>query len=142
MGSSRGSKRRRSDCITTSLPSRSPTSSPALLGASWLTAKPSRPARFSPHDSTRIVETPCLPRSARGLKRDGGSVFPAHANTGDPHGPEHERLQSKAGYIDARPHIRQLDESSLATHGRTIHVGQTRRIDTLTMCPPCPLHIR
>jgi hypothetical protein len=30
-------------------------------------------------------------------------------------------LQSKAGYIDARPHIRQLDQSSLATHGRTIH---------------------
>ena len=25
-------------------------------------------------------------------------------------GPEHERLQSKAGYIDARPHIRQLEE--------------------------------
>src|SRR6516162_9115691 len=33
-------------------------------------------------------------------------------------------LQAKAGYIDARPHIRQLDESSLATHGRTIHLGQ------------------
>jgi hypothetical protein len=31
------------------------------------------------------------------------------------------RLQSEAGYIDARPHIRQLDESSLAMHGRTIH---------------------
>src|SRR5262249_38891848 len=27
-------------------------------------------------------------------------------------GPEHYMLQSKAGYIDARPHIRQLDESS------------------------------
>ena len=26
----------------------------------------------------------------------------------------------------ARPHIRQLDESSLATHGRTIHWGQIR----------------
>src|SRR6516225_6250229 len=38
-------------------------------------------------------------------------------------GPEHKRLQSKAGYIDARPHIRQLDESSLATHGRTIEWG-------------------
>jgi hypothetical protein len=34
-------------------------------------------------------------------------------------------LQSKAGYIDARQHIRQLDESSLATRGRTIHLGQT-----------------
>src|SRR5262249_40846209 len=38
-------------------------------------------------------------------------------------GPEHKRLQSKAGYTDARPHIRQLDESSLAKHGRTIHRG-------------------
>ena len=27
------------------------------------------------------------PRSARGIRRDGGSVFPAHANTGDPNGP-------------------------------------------------------
>src|ERR1700730_7080599 len=26
-------------------------------------------------------------RSARGMRRDGGSVFPAHANTGDPNGP-------------------------------------------------------
>src|SRR5262249_27788416 len=68
MGLSRGSKRQRSDCITTSLPSRSPISSPALLGASWLMAEPSRPARFRPRDSTRIVETPNLPRSARGLE--------------------------------------------------------------------------
>jgi hypothetical protein len=29
--------------------------------------------------------------------------------------------------IAERPHIRQLDESSLATHGRTIHSGQKRR---------------
>jgi putative Mg2+ transporter-C (MgtC) family protein len=27
------------------------------------------------------------PRSARGMRRDGGSVFPAHVNTGDPDGP-------------------------------------------------------
>src|SRR6266446_10459729 len=74
------------------------------------------------------------------LTRNGSSSAGSRADIH--YGPEHERLQSKAGYIDARPHIRQLDESSLATHGRTIHVGQTRRIDTLTMCPPCPLHIR
>jgi len=29
----------------------------------------------------------CQPRSARGLRRDGGSVFPSHANPGDPNGP-------------------------------------------------------
>jgi hypothetical protein len=40
-------------------------------------------------------------------------------------------LQSEAGYIDARPHIRQLDQSSLATHGRTIHSGQSRRGDSI-----------
>src|SRR5262249_7202804 len=33
--------------------------------------------------STRVVETSYLPRSARGCKRDGGSVFPAHANSPD-----------------------------------------------------------
>lgn len=37
----------------------------------------------------------------------------------------------KAGYIDARPHIRQLDERSLATHGRT----PSRHPRP---CPPCP----
>src|SRR5262249_46202496 len=45
MASSRGSKRRRSVFITTFLPSRSPISSPALLGASWPMAEPSRPTR-------------------------------------------------------------------------------------------------
>jgi len=54
-------------------------------------------------------------------------------------GPEHKRLQSKAEYIDPRPHIRQLDESSLATHGRTIHSGQSRRIDRLPAIAGCPL---
>jgi hypothetical protein len=42
-------------------------------------------------------------------------------------------LQSKAGYIDARPHIRQLDESSLATRGRTIHWGHTRSFDDVRL---------
>src|SRR5262245_31652268 len=68
MCSSRGSKQRRSDCITTSSPSRSPTSSPALLGASWLMGEPSRLARFKQRDSTRVAEAPYLPRSARGLE--------------------------------------------------------------------------
>ncbi|WP_459594319.1 hypothetical protein, partial [Bradyrhizobium diazoefficiens] len=35
-------------------------------------------------------------------------------------GPE-KMLQSKAGYIDARPH--HLIDEPLATHGRTIHSG-------------------
>ena len=65
------------------------------------------------------------------MRRDGGSVLPAHANTGDPNGPfeagplirphradihdgsEHNTLQSEAGYIDARPHVRQIDETLL-----------------------------
>src|SRR5438132_14241241 len=66
------------------------------------------------------------------MRRDGGSVFPARANTGDPKWPvrglsgnEIERelrsmmagstsaLQSEAGYIDARPQIRQIDENLL-----------------------------
>jgi hypothetical protein len=54
-------------------------------------------------------------------------------------GPEHKRLKSKAGYIDARPHIRQLDESSLATHGRTIHWGQIRSfgdVGSISTLPP------
>src|SRR5271169_6043762 len=76
------------------------------------------------------------------MRRDGGSVFPAHANTGDPDGPveacsaneradihdgpEHDTLQSEAGYIDARP-LTAISTKSLATHGRTIHVGHLRR---------------
>jgi len=34
-------------------------------------------------------------------------------------------LQSKAGYIDARP-LPPYPRNSLATHGRTIHLGQKR----------------
>src|SRR6516164_5741240 len=66
-GSSLGSKRPRSGCITTSSPSRSPISSLALLGASWLAAEHSRRARFRSRDQ-RVVETSYLPRSARGLE--------------------------------------------------------------------------
>ena len=48
-------------------------------------------------------------------------------------------LQSEAGYIDARPRIRQLGESSLATHGRTIHWGHKRtkrHLGALSTLPP------
>jgi transposase len=81
MGSSRGSKRRRSDCITTSLPSRSLTSSPAWPGASSLLAELSRLARFRPRDSTRIVETPYLPRPARGLETRWSIGLPGRMRT-------------------------------------------------------------
>ena len=62
------------------------------------------------------------------MRRDGGTVFPVHANTGDPNGPTRglsaneiagalismmarsTTLQRKAGYIDARPPTEQLVE--------------------------------
>jgi len=40
-------------------------------------------------------------------------------------GPE-QMLQSKAGYIDARP-LTASSANPLATHGRTIHPGQKRK---------------
>jgi hypothetical protein len=55
-------------------------------------------------------------RGCRGQRHSARSVS-------CPYGPGHKRLQSKAGYIDARPQSRQLDESSLATRGWTIHSG-------------------
>ncbi|SRR6266404_5763486 len=42
-------------------------------------------------------------------------------------GPE-QMLQSKAGYIDARP-LTASSAKPLATHGRTIHWGQTLHFD-------------
>src|SRR6266403_4850368 len=42
-------------------------------------------------------------------------------------GPE-QMLQAKAGYIDARP-LTASSAKPLATHGRTIHLGQSRRVD-------------
>src|SRR5882672_3478142 len=42
-------------------------------------------------------------------------------------GPE-KMLQSKAGYIDARP-LTANPTNLLATHGRTIHSGQSRHFD-------------
>src|ERR1700722_16872045 len=47
-------------------------------------------------------------------------------------------LQSKAGYIDARP-LTASSAKPLATRGRTIHVGQTRtsaRIRAKSVHPP------
>src|SRR3981081_4440378 len=69
------------------------------------TTAPTTPSRTSSicsplrDGATSLLESSCLtsrrlesinsfqPRSARGIRRDGGSVFPAHANTGDPNGP-------------------------------------------------------
>jgi len=45
-------------------------------------------------------------------------------------GPGHKRLQSKVGYIDARPHIRPLDES--ACNARPDHTMGHFRLS----CPP------
>ena len=47
-----------------------------------------------------------------------------------------ETLQSKAGYIDARP-LPPYRQNSLATHGRTIH-WVNRVIFLLLGCPLCP----
>src|SRR4029079_8464510 len=88
-------------------------------------------------------------------RRDGGSVFPALANTGDPNGPRglsaneitgalipimarSEMLQPKAGYIDARP-LPPTRRNSLATHGRTIHwviSGNTHNEPMSSALPP------
>jgi hypothetical protein len=56
-------------------------------------------------------------------------------------GPE-QMLQSKAGYIDARP-LTASSTKPLATHGRTIHWGQSRRSDCtpLTFGLPPKSHI-
>ena len=46
-------------------------------------------------------------------------------------------LQSEAGYIDARP-LTTISTKTLATHGRTIHLGQDRpiRLDNCTSVVP------
>jgi hypothetical protein len=41
-------------------------------------------------------------------------------------GPEHNALQPEAGYIDARPYLPDR-RNPLATHGRTIHLGQSEK---------------
>ena len=88
------------------------------------------------------------------MRRDGGSVFPTHVNTGDPDGPQglsaneiacvlisimarSAMLQSKAGYIDARP-LSPLDEILLRrTAGPYIWVisGHRRGISECLLYP-------
>jgi transposase len=79
-----------SGCITTSSPSRSLTSSLALLGASLLMVELSRRARFGPRDhSTRVVEAAYLPRSAARPDHTCGSI------ASSPRCPRYVRLCSK-----------------------------------------------
>src|SRR5882762_7452016 len=51
-------------------------------------------------------------------------------------GPE-QMLQSKAGYIDARP-LTASSAKPLATHGRTIHLGQSRHLDRASLTSGLP----
>jgi hypothetical protein len=81
MGSNRVSKRGRSDCITTSSPSRSPTSSTALFGAVWLTVEHSSRASCKSHDQSprrltcrRLRETAMPPLPSHGCTRAPGRV--------------------------------------------------------------------
>jgi hypothetical protein len=46
-------------------------------------------------------------------------------------------LQSKAGYIDARP-LTASSAKPLATHGRTIHQGQSRQFVCLQVTSGLP----
>src|ERR1700726_4884920 len=46
-------------------------------------------------------------------------------------------LQSKAGYIDARP-LTASSAKPLATHGRTIHLGQSRHFDRAPLTSALP----
>src|SRR5436190_22900572 len=86
MGSGVGSRLPRSGCITTSLRSHLPTSSHVSRGAFSLVVEPSKRARLKPPDWLRVKKQ--LPAEVcERMRRDGGSVFPAHANTGDPDGP-------------------------------------------------------
>src|SRR5437016_1889028 len=84
MDSSTGSRQPRSDCTATWLRSRSPTNWPALPGACWPTAAFLKQS-FRPREHLYEVELPA--EVCERIRRDGGSVFPAYANTGDPNGP-------------------------------------------------------
>src|SRR6266581_329584 len=79
------------------------------------------------------------------MKRNGGPVFPAHANPGDPNGPvrglsanENARalisiMARSTNRSNQRPDTLMQDRlppaqrNLLATHGRTIHVGHRKR---------------
>jgi hypothetical protein len=84
-GSSVGSRRPRSGCTATCSLSRSPTSSHASHGACWLAVASLRPRSFKPRKHSRVARLPT--KACERMRRYGGSVFPAHANTGDPSGP-------------------------------------------------------
>src|SRR6266536_850105 len=80
------------------------------------------------------------------MRRDGGSVFPAHANTGDPNGPirglsANELARALISMMarsttrsNQRPDTLMQDRTSarsakpLATHGRTIHWVTTGKV--------------
>jgi hypothetical protein len=84
-GSSLGSRLPRSGFIATCWPSRSPISSSASTEVYLPGAEPSRRASFKPRDNNYLSYIPAgVCEKTRG---DGGSVFPAPANTGDPDGP-------------------------------------------------------
>jgi len=90
------------------------------------------------------------------MRRDGGPVFPAHANTGDRR-PDRglsvnenatralismmarsKLLQSEAGYIDARP-LTASSAKPLATHGRNHTSGSIRESPARNWASPlCP----
>ena len=72
-------------------------------------------------------------RSSRRMRTSGAPKWPSQvcplmrSHAADIHdGPEPNTLQSKAGYIDARP-LTATAANSLATHGRTIHWGHDGR---------------
>ena len=83
MGSNVGSRAPRNGCITMCWQSRLPTNSRASRGAFLLVDATSRQSGFTLRDRSRPVAIEVCERT----RRDGGSVFPAHANTGDPFGP-------------------------------------------------------
>ena len=85
MGSRPGWMQRRSDCIATSLLSHLPTSCRVSPGACLLVVAPSRRASFKLREFYKKSRLPA--EVCEKMRRDGGSVFPAHANTGDPFGP-------------------------------------------------------
>jgi hypothetical protein len=75
----------RSGFITTCWRSRSPISSRASPGVFSPVVEPSRRASFKPRDHRYLSYLPA--EVCERMRRDGGSVFPAPAKTGDPNGP-------------------------------------------------------
>jgi transposase len=83
-GSSTGSKPPRSGCTATFLRSRSSTAGADRLERSGSWPKLRGEAG---HGLSRLVYDSTPAEVCERMRRDGGSVFPAHANTGDPNGP-------------------------------------------------------